>query len=65
MTVTLAPRSNASLLISELQSLGLRLDDVSAGAPSRRGGAGPSDHKAVTIDGHTVMVPVHTEGAAR
>ena len=55
----------SSTLISELQSLGLRLDDVNAGALSRRGGAGPSDHKAVTIDGYTVMVPVHTGGAAR
>jgi radical SAM protein (TIGR04043 family) len=54
-----------STLISELQSLGLRLDDLSSGAPSRRGGAGPSDHKAVSIDGRTVMVPVHTGGAAR
>ena len=42
----------------------MRLVDVDAGAPSRRGGAGPSDHKAVTIDGHTVMVPVHTHTAA-
>ena len=50
-------------LISELQSLGLRLDDPAAGAQSRRGGAGPSDHKAVTVDGHTVMIPVHTAGA--
>lgn len=50
-------------LISELQSLGLRLDDPTAGAQSRRGGAGPSDHKAVTVDGHTVMIPVHTAGA--
>jgi hypothetical protein len=33
------------------------------GVASRRGGAGPSDHKAVTIDGHTIMVPIHT-GAA-
>jgi radical SAM protein (TIGR04043 family) len=65
MTVIAIPRPNSSTLISELQSLGLRLDDVNAGAPSRRGGAGPSDHKAVTIDGHTVMVPVHTGGAAR
>jgi radical SAM protein (TIGR04043 family) len=51
-------------LITELQSLGLRLMDEQAGAASRRGGAGPSDHKAVTIDGRTVMVPVHT-GASR
>jgi radical SAM protein (TIGR04043 family) len=50
-------------LITELQSLGLRLADPHAGAPSRRGGAGPSDHKAVTVDGHTVMVPVHTASA--
>ena len=47
--------------MTELQSLGLRLSDPSAGAPSRRGGAGPSDHKAVVIDGVTVMIPVHTQ----
>ncbi|TAL21963.1 MAG: MSMEG_0568 family radical SAM protein [Aquabacterium sp.] len=50
-------------LITELQSSGLRLADPGAGAASRRGGAGPSDHKAVTVDGHTVMVPVHTSSA--
>jgi radical SAM protein (TIGR04043 family) len=59
------PQPQTATLIGELQSLGLRLDDVTAGAPSRRGGAGPSDHKAVTIDGQTVMVPVHTGAAAR
>ncbi len=42
----------------------MRLADDSVGAPSRRGGAGPSDHKAVTIDGRTFMVPVHTGPAA-
>ncbi|WP_170851045.1 MSMEG_0568 family radical SAM protein [Collimonas sp. OK607] len=47
-------------LITELQSSGLRLSDPGAGVASRRGGAGPSDHKAVTVDGHTVMIPVHT-----
>ncbi|MES2424262.1 MAG: MSMEG_0568 family radical SAM protein, partial [Pseudomonadota bacterium] len=46
--------------MTELQSSGLRLLDPSAGVASRRGGAGPSDHKAVTVDGHTIMVPVHT-----
>ncbi|MFG1374029.1 MSMEG_0568 family radical SAM protein [Xanthobacter oligotrophicus] len=51
------------LLISELQSFGARLSDPTAGAQSRRGGAGPSDHKALTIDGMTVMVPVHTAPA--
>ncbi len=50
-------------LMTELQSVGLRLEDPLAGAASRRGGAGPSDHKAVTIDGVTIMVPVHTSTA--
>ncbi|WP_307269204.1 MSMEG_0568 family radical SAM protein [Labrys wisconsinensis] len=50
-------------LINELQSFGARLVDPGAGADSRRGGAGPSDHKALTIDGMTVMVPVHTAPA--
>jgi radical SAM protein (TIGR04043 family) len=50
-------------LINELQSCGVRLVDPKAGHESRRGGAGPSDHKAVTIDGMTVMVPVHTAPA--
>lgn len=49
--------------MTELQSSGLRLVEPGLGAASRRGGAGPSDHKAVTIDGHTIMVPVHTAGA--
>ena len=50
-------------LINELQSYGVRLVDPKAGHESRRGGAGPSDHKALTIDGMTVMVPVHTAPA--
>ncbi len=53
----------AQQLITELQSLGMRLADPGQGAPSRRGGAGPSDHKAVIVDGTTVMIPVHTSGA--
>ena len=58
----IAPKSNQQL-ITELQSFGLRLTDHSAGVASRRGGAGPSDHKAITVDGHTVMIPVHTATA--
>ncbi len=50
-------------LLNELQTHGVRLNDPDAGAPSRRGGAGPSDHKAVEIGGRVVMVPVHTAGA--
>jgi radical SAM protein (TIGR04043 family) len=52
--------------MTELQSFGLRLADPTSpngGVASRRGGAGPSDHKAVTVDGHTIMVPVHTSSA--
>jgi radical SAM protein (TIGR04043 family) len=50
-------------LINELQTFGVRLVDPKAGLESRRGGAGPSDHKALTIDGVTVMTPVHTAPA--
>ena len=49
--------------MTELQSLGLRLVDPNIGVASRRGGAGPSDHKAVIVEGRTVMVPVHTSSA--
>jgi radical SAM protein (TIGR04043 family) len=51
-------------LLSELQTHGLRLEDPGIGAASRIGGAGPTDHKAVTILGTTVMIPVHTRPAA-
>ena len=50
-------------LINELQTHGVRLVDPKAGVESRRGGAGPSDHKALTIDGVTFMAPVHTAPA--
>lgn len=52
-----------SNLINDLQTQGMRLVDPQAGHESRRGGAGPSDHKALTIGGTTVMVPVHTATA--
>jgi radical SAM protein (TIGR04043 family) len=61
MNATLQPMNRE--LMTELQSFGLRLVDPSAGVASRKGGAGPSDHKAVTVDGHTIMVPVHTSTA--
>ncbi|MBO9477914.1 MSMEG_0568 family radical SAM protein [Shimia sp. R11_0] len=50
-------------LINELQTHGMRMVDPTVGMESRRGGAGPTDHKAVTIGGATVMVPVHTAPA--
>jgi radical SAM protein (TIGR04043 family) len=51
-------------LVTELQTKGLRLLGGSFGL-SRKGGAGPSDHKAVRVAGQTVMVPIHTHEAAR
>ncbi|MEM9485689.1 MAG: MSMEG_0568 family radical SAM protein [Cyanobacteria bacterium P01_F01_bin.116] len=50
-------------VITELQTKGLNLVPTT-GASGRRGGAGPSDHKAVTIGDKTFMVPVYTDGAA-
>jgi len=56
--------SQSKNLITDLQSYGLRLADGIEAAPGRRGGAGPSDHRAITIGGRTVMVPVYTGAAA-
>lgn len=54
---------NKQQLIADLQSQGLKLIDPNIGATGRKGGAGPSDHKAITIDGTTVMVPVFNSPA--
>jgi radical SAM protein (TIGR04043 family) len=51
-------------LILDLQSFGMRLTDQKIGLSARKGGAGPTDHKAITIAGRTVMVPVYS-GAAK
>ncbi|MEO5711987.1 MAG: MSMEG_0568 family radical SAM protein [Luteolibacter sp.] len=56
--------SKKQWLLSELQSAGLRIGEAPSTAPSRSGGAGPTDHKAVTVMGTTIMVPIHTRGAA-
>lgn len=50
-------------LITDLQSLGLRLEDSEVGVTGRRGGAGPSDHKAINLAGRTVMIPIATVSA--
>ncbi|PZP26469.1 MAG: MSMEG_0568 family radical SAM protein [Pseudomonas kuykendallii] len=47
----------ASDLLSELQCHGVRWLDGNAGL-SRKGGAGPSDHKALSLGSHTAMVPM-------
>jgi hypothetical protein len=62
---TTSPLMRDQDLITELQWLGMRLDNASIGVASRKGGAGPSDHKAVTVNGRTVMVPVHTHDSHR
>ncbi|NJR40308.1 MAG: MSMEG_0568 family radical SAM protein [Leptolyngbyaceae cyanobacterium CSU_1_4] len=54
---------NKQQLITELQSQGLKLLKKEVGAAGRRGGAGPSDHKAITIDGTTIMVPIFNNAA--
>ncbi len=58
-----ALQTHKQRLLSELQTRGLRLGNRDAGSASRVGGAGPTDHKAVTLLGTTLMVPVHTRGA--
>ncbi|WP_204140368.1 MSMEG_0568 family radical SAM protein [Halomicronema sp. CCY15110] len=55
---------NKQRLITELQTHGLKMVDPAVGAAGRKGGAGPSDHKAVTVDGTTVMVPIYTGTAS-
>lgn len=51
------PASEALDLLSELQCHGVRWLDEGTGL-SRKGGAGPSDHKALTLGEHTAMVPM-------
>lgn len=45
-------------LLSELQCHGVRWLDGKDTGLSRKGGAGPSDHKALTLGAHTAMVPM-------
>nr|WP_290226077.1 MSMEG_0568 family radical SAM protein [Trichocoleus desertorum] len=56
---------NKQQLIVELQTQGLKLVQQERGVAGRKGGAGPSDHKAVTVDGTTVMVPIYNSPAAQ
>lgn len=55
MSLTAQP---APQLISDLQGLGFRLDSAHRGIETRRGGAGPSDHTAIILDGRPVMIPI-------
>lgn len=59
------PPENYPEILSELQALGMRWLDGSGPGLARAGGAGPSDHKAVTIANQTVMVPILNHASAR
>jgi len=52
-------------VLTELQAVGARWLAAEGTGLSRIGGAGPSDHKAMTYAGQTVMVPIHTSAAKR
>ena len=59
-TVTIQKTNHA--LLNDIQALGIRLesaDDLTI----RKGGAGPTDHKAVTIFNTTIMVSVYSTSA--
>ena len=62
--ITIQPTTRRRQLITELQSHGLKLETPDTGVSSRKGGAGPSDHLAVTVSGTTVMIPIHTKAAS-
>src|SRR3954466_11374551 len=59
------PPENYPEILSELQALGMRWLDGSGPGLARAGGAGPSDHKAVTIANQTVMVPILNHASLR
>ena len=50
--------SELGKIITELQVNGIS-STPKKGNRGRKGGAGPSDHRALTIEGKTVMVPVY------
>ena len=54
----------AGVLFAELQATGLATDAAPGVAPGRRGGAGPSDHRAISLGGTTVMVPMRAPEAS-
>jgi radical SAM protein (TIGR04043 family) len=49
-------------LYADLQALGVADSDAPAEAAGRRGGAGPSDHRALSFGASTVMVPMRAAG---
>lgn len=61
---------NTQEVLTELQTVGLVLhpadsDSPGVDSPGRRGGAGPTDHKAIRLAGTTIMVPVYNQRSAQ
>jgi radical SAM protein (TIGR04043 family) len=65
LVLTAPPALRWTELIAELQAYGVCWVDPDGPGLSRSGGAGPSDHKAVTVHGQTIMVPIFTHAAGR
>jgi radical SAM protein (TIGR04043 family) len=66
----LAADSNAQVqapgdFYADLQTMGVQIDAGPADPSIRKGGAGPSDHLALSMGTTTLMVPVLSEGARR
>ena len=61
MNSTLIQESN-HILLNEIQAKGIRLEGE-RNLTIRKGGAGPTDHKAITIFNTTLMIPVLSHAA--
>ncbi len=62
MTMSLSAKKR---LLTEVQTRGVRLISSEQAHVSRKGGAGPSDHQAIVVDGTPVMVPIYTNSASQ
>ncbi len=51
-------------LLTDLQARGVAVEHPQATAGGRRGGAGPSDHRALSLAAATVMVPLRASGGS-
>jgi radical SAM protein (TIGR04043 family) len=63
MNSTLTLDSNYTLL-NDIQAEGIRIEGIDD-LTIRKGGAGPTDHKAVTIFNTTLMIPVYSSAAKK
>jgi radical SAM protein (TIGR04043 family) len=56
------PSGADASLLAELQAMGVAAETPVGAAPGRRGGAGPSDHRALRVGRETIMVPMRAAG---